>query len=102
MSEFGIGLLFIYMIITFVVGCFTAAQWWITHPDNDIQLLWLPNHIVAEWCEEYEINKIGHCIADIVMNILLGPATLLAIVIVSLIGLPVFMIMLFAWIFRKR
>ena len=47
MSEFWIGLMFIYVIGTFVAGCFTAVQWWMAHPDSDIQLLWLPNHIVA-------------------------------------------------------
>lgn len=102
MSEFLIGLMFIYVIGTFVAGCFTAVQWWMAHPDSDIQLLWLPNHIVAEWCEAHEINKVGHCIADIIMNLLLGPATLLAILIIGLCGLPIIMIMLFAWVFRKR
>ena len=102
MSEFWIGLTLIYIIGTVVAGCLIAIQWWLAHPDGNIQLLWLPNHIVAEWCETHEINTIGHCIADIIMNILLGPATILAMLIVGLCLTPVFIIILFACICRKR
>lgn len=102
MSEFWIALSLVYTMWTLIAGCLIPIQWWLARPNNDIQLLWLPNHIVAEWCETHEINKVGHCIADIIMNILLGPTTLLAILIVGFCGLPIFVIMLFAWIFRKR
>lgn len=92
----------LYVVLTFIGGFVIAIYWWATTPDNEIKLIWLPNGITNSWCNEHNINKIGHCIADIAINIVLGPATILALLILGLSLIPVYGIMLFAWIFRKR
>ena len=102
MNELLISLGVLYIVITLAIGFSVAIAWWATSSDSDVKLFWLPNHIIKEWCDEYNVNKIEHCIADIVMNLLLGPATLLAIAIVGFCAIPVLIVTLFIWLFRKR
>ena len=66
------------------------------------ELFWLPNKLSAEWCEEHSINKVGQCIIDIWLNIIMLPTMILASTIVGSFYVFAIPIMFFAWVFRKR
>ena len=91
-----------YIIFTFIAGMIFTFFWIMNPFDDDFPLIWAPNHMVNSWAENNEINKVGHFIADIIMNLLFAPATLLANILTTLGMLPFYLIIIFAWIFRKR
>ena len=66
------------------------------------ELFWLPNKLSAKWCEENSINKVGQCIIDIWLNVIMLPAMILASTIVGLFYVFAIPIMFFEWVFRKR
>ena len=90
----------IWMCVSIVAGFWLGIDyllgtglWW---------LFWLPNKLSAEWCEEHSINKVGQCIIDIWLNIIMLPAMILASAMVGIFYVFTIPIMLFAWVFRQR
>ena len=92
--------LIVVAIFAFVLALFTFIEMW--RADSDIKLFWLPNQIVNEWCKEHDIDKIGHFIIDIWMNIVLLPVMLILLAFNGLAWGCIYSVCIFAWVFRKR
>ena len=95
-----------WFIFTIVMAVSFVASLWLsldyTFDSVGWDPFWLPNHISETFCEEYEINVVGRCIVDILLNIVMLPTMLLFLLWFILFWAVTLPIMLFAWVFRKR
>lgn len=95
-----LALFIVWMCVSFVAGFLLGMDYLLG--EDPWKLFWLPNKLSAAWCETHSVNKIGQCIIDIWLNIIMLPAMILASTIAGLFYAFAIPIMFFAWVFRKR
>ena len=94
-------ILLIWLILSSVLGIIFGALWFLDE-NREIVILWMPNHFAQQVSNDYDLNKAGHFFVDIICNIVFLPTVLIAMATIALIWIPMGLLMLFAWVFRKR
>lgn len=96
--------LYIILIVFSFISIITAISCFIEMwgDNSELKLWWLPNQLVNSWCQKQQINKVGHFIADIFINILLLPMMIVLLILNGIVWGLIYSICIFAWIFRKR
>lgn len=78
------------------------VNWLADNPykDEDIHLIWFPQWILRN--QKKELNTAGYVILSIFSNIIFAPPTILAILLLTILGLPIGVWALFKYLFRKK
>ena len=95
-------LLIMWVLLVCGGSIIIVVNWMSSAPcdEDDIQLFWFPQWILRNLKEEF--NTAGYVILSIFSNILFAPPTILAILLLTIILLPLGVWALFKYLFRKK
>ena len=95
-------LLIMWVLLVCGGSIIIVVNWMMSAPcsEDDIQLFWFPQWILRNLKEEF--NTAGYVILSIFSNILFAPPTILAILLLTIILLPIGVWAIFKYLFRKK
>lgn len=97
-----VALLIMWILLVGGGSIIIVVNWITSAPcdEDDIQLFWFPQWILRNLKEE--LNTARYVILSIFSNILFAPSTILAILVLTIILLPLGAWALFKYLFRKK